>query len=142
MDNGVFVLEAQVSHFTDYALKHRFLTSPACSLEVGEGQAEIFEVKKLPRNVSLFVNKGDKTIMVFYWRRPTERFYTSRAEGSVGAAHVGVSAAIDRAKLDTPTDRCTPRSFPRVSLKPSTSQTQHRSKSYGQRSKSTVIIDR
>ena len=114
MDNGVFVLETQVSHFTDYALYYKSLISGACLQGVGKGRKRIVEVKrprnvftyfvnKGPRNVFLFVNKGDKTVMVVYWRRPKD-FYTSRVEGSVGAVNAGVSAAFDRAKLDTPPD--------------------------------------
>ena len=103
MDNGVFVLEAQISHFTDYALKQGPLSLPWPE-SIGQGGVDkITDIKKL-RNISLFENKGDKNIMVYYWRRRTRRFWIPRARVSLGVAPVEVGGEVDREILDNPTD--------------------------------------
>lgn len=96
MDNGVFVLEAKISHFTDYALKQ--------TVEVAQGQVKAVEIKKLPhvsrRNVFLFVNQGSEPLMIHCWRRPTEQFWIQTVKASVGLESFGFSGELERGILE------------------------------------------
>ena len=100
MDNGIFVLEIQASHFTDYALKQ--------NVDVDPGDFKIVPIKKLPhqsrRNVFLFVNQGDETIVVHCWRRPTKRFWMKRIMASFGFASVEVGGTVERGILEHQSD--------------------------------------